>query len=153
MEFKRTYYSHELLKLNCAHIHGRKILAKPVLLLSIITAIEEKVVTKNKFVWSKEDDSFNRLEEIYKDLYLGYIPNEYQTPLFKPFFHLKHEGFWHLDVKDKDNIPKTSSICFLRNELNYAYLDPSLWDLLQYPEVREEYKQLIIDFFLKPKND
>ena len=153
MELKRTYYSHELLRLNCAHIHGRMILAKPILLLSIISAIEEKVVTKNKFVWNKEDVAFCRLEEIYKDFYLGYLPNEYQTPLYKPFFHLKHDGFWYLDVKDKGNIPKVSSISFLRNELNYAYLDPSLWDLLQYSEVREEYKQLIIDFFLKPKNN
>ena len=152
MELKRTYYSHELLRLNCAHIHGRKILAKPILLLAIISVIEEKIITENKFVWNKDDDSFCRFEKIYKDLYLGYVPNEYQTPLYKPFFHLKHEAFWHLDVKDKESIPQMSSISFLRNKLNYAYLDPSLWDLLQSPDVREEYKQLIINFFLKPKN-
>ena len=153
METKRTYYSSEILKLNCAHIHGRKILAKPIFLLAIIVAIDEKVVTENKFVWNRHNESFCKLEEIYKDLYLGYLPNEYQTPLFKPFFHLKHEKFWHLDVKDKDRIPKSSSVGFLNDDLNYAYLDTALWDLLQYSEVREEYKQLIINFFLKPKND
>lgn len=38
---------------------------------------------------------------------------------------------------------------FLAENVDYAYLDDTLWELLQDKSVREEYKEAIITHFLK----
>jgi putative restriction endonuclease len=146
---KKELYAQKIIRLNCAKVQGRTILAKPIFLIAIISAIQEKHITQNQFYWNPADTGYQKLKELYKDTYIGYLPCIYQTPLYKPFFHLKHERFWHLKVRGDIQEPKSSSINYLKNNVDYAYLDTDLWDLLQDPAVREEYKELIIDFYLK----
>ena len=59
----------------------------------------------------------------------------------------------HHELKYSNNIPKTATVKYLTENLNYAYLDQELWDLLQDYNVREEFRELIINFFIKPKRD
>ena len=150
--FDVKYYSDLFLSINCACVNGRKILAKPILLLTIIAAIEDKIVKENKFFW-RNGQEFEEFHRRYKNLYLCYRPNEYLTPIFKPFFHIKNDGFMHHELKYSNNIPKTATVKYLTENLNYAYLDQELWDLLQDYNVREEFRELIINFFIKPKRD
>jgi Predicted restriction endonuclease len=151
-ELRVKYYSNQLLKLNCAHAYGRKILAKPIFVLTIISAIEEGFVNNNKFFW-KGSPGFDEFHQLYQSIYVSYQPNECLTPMYKPFYHLKNDGFWHHDVKDQNNIPKTATNKYLKENLNYAYLDQALWDLLQDHNVREEFRNQIINFFLRPNNN
>lgn len=149
-QLRKKYYSNALLKLHCAQVRGRKILAKPIFFLSVIQAIEDRVVIDNKFEYG--NGNFNLFHEIYKEMYLSYQPNEYQTPVFKPFYHLISDGFWHHKVIN-ECVPKKSSATYLSENVSYAYLDEVLWDLLQEPSVREEYRELIVSFFLRPKTE
>lgn len=149
-QLRIKYYSDALLKLHCAQVRDRKILAKPIFVLSVIQVIGDGIVTNNRFEYGK--GNFNRFHEVYKDMYLSYQPNEYLTPIFKPFYHLTTDGFWHHKVLN-ECIPKKSSATYLRENVSYAYLDEALWDLLQEPSVREEYRELIVNFFLRPKTE
>lgn len=149
-QLRIKYYSDAFLKLHCAQVRGRKIFAKPIFVLSVIQAVEDKVVTENQFEYGK--GNFEQFHKIYKDTYMSYQPNEYLTPIFKPYFHLTTDGFWHHKVSD-DNIPRKSSTTYLKENVSYAYLDEALWDLLQEPSVREQYRELIVNFFLSPKTE
>ena len=68
-QLRKKYYSNALLKLHCAQVRGRKILAKPIFFLSVIQAIEDRVVSDNKFEYG--NGNFNLFHEIYKEMYLS----------------------------------------------------------------------------------
>ena len=145
------YYLAKFKTLNCAHIHGRKILAKPFLVLSIIEVIGDGKWKENKFEW--EANGFDVLLEAYINQHYRFQPNNYLTPLFKPFFHLSNDGFWHLTF-DHGNRPRTvTSNKSLRDQHVCAHLDSTLWDLLQDANVREEFREQIIDFFIRKKTN
>ena len=145
------YYKNAFIRLNCAYTHGRKIMAKPIFVLSIIDSIEQGFLVENRIEWKK--GIFEKLNNLYNEIFSTYLPNEYPTPIYKPFFHLAHDGFWHHDVKHSAPLPKAASIRCLSEELNFAYLDQALWDLLQNFNVREEFRKTIIYYFLKPKDE
>lgn len=149
-QLRIKYYSDAFIKLHCAQVRGRKIYAKPIFLLSLIQAIEENVITENKIQYGS--DNFSAFHEVYKDTYLSYQPNESVTPIFKPFYHLTYDGFWHHKLIS-ETVAKKSSIGYLRSNVSYAYLDEALWDLLQEPSIREQYRELIVNFFLRPTNE
>ena len=144
------YYKNVFIRLNCAYAHGRKIMAKPIFVLSIIDSVEQGFLVENRIEWKK--GVFENLNTLYNEIFLTYLPNEYPTPIYKPFFHLTHDGFWHHDIKHSAPPPKAASIRYLSEELNFAHLDQALWDLLQDFNVREEFRKTIINFFLKPQN-
>lgn len=149
-QLRIKYYSDAFLKLHCAQVRGRKIFAKPIFILAVIQAIEDKVVIDNRFEYGL--GNFVNFLQIYKYTYISYQPNEYITPIFKPFFHLTTDGFWHHKLIS-ENIPRKSSSTYLKENVSYAYLDEALWDLLQEPSVREQYKEQIVNFFLRPKTE
>lgn len=145
------YYKNAFIRLNCAYVYGRKILAKPIFVLSIIDSIEQGFLAENKIEWKK--GVFEKFHDLYNEIFSTYLHNEYPTPIYKPFFHLAHDGFWHHNVKHSIPPPKAATIRYLSEELNYAYLDQALWDLLQDFNVREEFRETIINFFLKTKEE
>ena len=151
-DLKRKYYQNEILKISRGNSHGVFINAKPLYILSLIYAIQHRVLTENIITFSNK-----ALENIYMTVCETHEAHRNATPFLLPYFHLTGCTFYHINWKGQPFKPSpkahTPSAKYLRENVNYAYLDPSLWNLLQYPEVREEYKQLIIDFFLKPKND
>lgn len=148
-EVRLKYYLSEVCKLNCAYIYGRKILAKPILLLAIFNLIEESKVNRNHFEWNK--GVYKYLIDCYTDLYKVYQPNQYITPLFKPYYHLERDGFWHHKYCNEEiTRPRSVSSKWLSNNVLYSYLDQSLWELLQDFNYREEFRQQIISFYLRP---
>ncbi|MBO5614531.1 MAG: hypothetical protein J5932_00215 [Prevotella sp.] len=86
-------------------------------------------------------------EEFYKKISATY--GEAITPFFKPFYYLQFDGFWHLKGK-RDNV-KTNrpSPRFIRENIEYAFLDNALWDLLQEASIREHFKLIIESHHLK----
>lgn len=148
-ELRLHYYANEVLKLHCASVRGKQILAKPILLLAIIQSVEDKIIVKNDFPWGKDSEIFVSFKRIYEDLFRGYLPSEYKTPLFKPYFHLKFEGFWHLKSNEAVDYPKASSVGFLNKNVKYAFLDEQLWELLQDPENRNYLREIVIQHYLR----
>lgn len=148
-ELRLRYYASEFLKLHCANVRGKQILAKPILLLAVIQSLDDRVIVENKFPWGKGSETFNRFKTIYENLYKGYLPSEYQTPIFKPFFHLKSEGFWHLKLSNLVAYPKASSVGFLNRNIEYAFLDDNLWEVLQDPGNRNYLREIVVLNYLR----
>lgn len=112
---------------------------KPLLLLSVIDLIAQKIIQENRIIVSDElIDVFN----MYWDILAS--DSSYKGGLHYPFFHLQSEGFWHLEFKPSFNglQPKTTNK--LREAVEYAYLDTELFDLLQDSITRTELIDTIV---------
>ncbi len=147
MNMKMTYYINELLCTHRGGFKGRKSNAKPLLLLSLIDLIEDGIVLSNRIPFD-----LDILQEQYKKESNYYEPNTIITPYYKPFFHLISESYYH--IKWKNDAPKgaarTPSAKYLRENVEYAALDDELWQLLQDEGARNEIKEAIINYFIKP---
>jgi putative restriction endonuclease len=77
------------------------------------------------------------------------VRGEAVTPFFKPFYYLQFDGFWHLKGKTDNVKTDRPSPKFLRENIDYAYLDNALWDLLQEASIREHFKLIIESHHLK----
>lgn len=134
-------YSDMIRSIKRGSYNGSPINAKPLFLLSIIDAIEKKIVENNQFPFSCE------IEQLYKhniELY-----NEKLTPLFKPFYYLQFDGLWHIEWA---TVPKKDALVsakLIRENIKFARLDNCLWDLLQDEQDRTFLRNVVIDFFLK----
>ena len=141
-------YRNKIANLHCAHVHGKRILAKPILILAVIQSIEDGVVKKNEIPWGETSKIFSYIKQTYEELFIGYLPNEYHTPIFKPFYHLKFDGFWHLKLNKEVDYPKASQTGFLNKYLDYAYFDEFLWTILQDVAKRNCLREEIISQYL-----
>lgn len=133
------YYKNLFLSMNVARFHGKINIAKPVLMLAIIHCIEEGTIIGNRIVLTKS------LINSYNSIFLSFQQENITSSIY-PYYYLKHEDFYHLIG---DTSRKTPSSKFLREHVEYAALDNELWDLLQDKEIREEYRQAIIQYFFK----
>lgn len=134
-------YHDILLSVKRGSYKGKPINAKPLLLLAALEAIEKQVVLENQFYFSAE------LEDIYKEI--SSLNNLPITPFFKPFYYLSYDEFWHLKWKSVAYNERHPSPNFLRSNIEYAYLDGALWDLLQDKETRDYFRKAIEDYYLK----
>lgn len=137
----KSYYNIVIRRMKRGNARGVVVNAKPIFLLSILSLIAEEIIVDNRFRFNE------KLSNSYNETYKKY--NQPITPLHKPFYHLSSDGFWHIKWKEnaiEKNIPSAK---FIRENIEYAYLDNALWDLLQIEDVREEYKNTIINFYLK----
>ena len=154
MNLTAEIYKEKLLLTKRGNNHGVFSNAKPIFMLSIIDAIGEGVVIGNKIQFSNVE-----LEEIYRrnfvicqnggsGLFRTNIPI---TPFNLPFFHLNAEPYYHIKWRYEITPPKQAqspSNKYLKVNVDFAYLDDDLWELLQKPEVRQEYRESIIKKFL-----
>lgn len=134
------YYKTAFLSLHCAMTKGKPNFAKPAILLSVIEAIEQGLFKDNIIT-----------ADILKTLYQkqkGWIKRT-PAPFEYPFVFLTHESFWHIQWKNGEKYTKCPHAKFIRDNIEYAYLDNALWDLLQDEKIRQEYKTTIENFFLK----
>lgn len=139
--FHKELYSDMILKIKCWSYQGHKIKAKPILLYSVINMIEEGFIVDNRIYFNKSS------EEFYKKVFVSI--GEAITPYFKPFYYLQFDGFWHL--KGNTDIVKTDrpSPKYIRENVEYAFLDNAFWDLLQKVDIREHFKSIIKSHHLK----
>lgn len=126
---------------------GIKKIAKPVLLLALIKGIEDGVFKHNCF-------GYEELASIYETVFKKYADISKQTeytPLNYPFFHLRTSDFWNLCLKNShsDRIATTASIGWIRNNVEYAYIDPMLWDMLQQKAYRNRLAEFIVEEKIK----
>lgn len=147
MSLKSSYYKTLLLSISRGNTHGVFSNAKPLMMLAIIDAIEDGVIIGNKIKFIDKN-----LETKYKLISKLYEPQKSVTNIAKPFFHLSSEVFYYIKYNPEVNIPTLSSspsATFLRNNVEFAALEDELWDLLQNKDVRCEYREAMIQHFLK----
>ena len=124
-------------------INGETIVAKPVLLVAIIDGIEANVFQNNRFVIN------DWLEERYNMLMQKFTRNSQfdgTTGIEKPFWHLESDGFWHLNYQgERLSKGHTPSKAWLKDNVEYAYFDESLWILLQNKVWRLKLRDYIVE--------
>ena len=69
-----------------------------------------------------------------------------------PYYHMQHDGFWHLIPKDGQRVFKSSDVRYskswLSNAFSHAHLDTELFELLQDEGVRAQLRVLLISTYL-----
>lgn len=117
---------------------------KPILLLSIIKAFQENEILENKVCITPE--LVARFKDYFSELgpFPGFLAN-----FSLPYYHLKSEGFWHFKLKDDISKALTSSnsiksLSYLRQVIEYVYLDQDLYDLLRSREASEVLKNILL---------
>lgn len=138
----RLLYRNMLLSINQSKVGGSPNKAKPLLMLCIIDCIEEESVIDNKILF----DVIAQKYKYHLSQMTGTIAREYY-----PFYFLTSDNFYHIQWKETPIKTKTPSAKFIRDNIEYAYLDNALWDLLQEPDVRKEYRNIIINHYLTNK--
>ncbi len=137
-----AYYARRIQNIKQAKIRGEVILAKPVLLLTIIEGIDSDIFIKNKFPLSEW------LEPKYVSLMQSYMrKSQFSKPacISNPYWHLQSDGFWHLKLKGHPLDGITPSKAWLKDNVEYAYFDESLWMLLQNKVWRMKLRDYIVE--------
>lgn len=143
MSLQSDYYKTALLQVKRGNYRGQVSNAKTYYLLSILEGIDKGLFTENEIKFDK------KTAELYEAICHRYA--DIVTPFAKPYFHLSSSLFYHIKWNDGikiDSYAKTPSGKFLKENSEFAYLDETLWNLLQETEYRTEIKQLIIKAFL-----
>ena len=114
--------------------------AKPALVIAVIEAIAAGEIKNNQI-------RFQDIEARYISTLEKWQPEK--TPLKYPFYHMEGDGFWHLKWNGEQPTKRISpSAKFLRENIDYAYFDNALWDLLQEEATRQFFEKQIINYFL-----
>lgn len=140
------YYTKRIINIRQAKIHGETIVAKPVLMVAIIDAIDSNVFNNNQFIINEW------LERRYITLMTQYAKEsqfDEVTDINKPFWHLESDGFWHLNYHgERLSKSRTPSKAWLKENIEFAYFDEPLWILLQNKEWRIQLRNYIIEYKL-----
>lgn len=121
---------------------GRIYNAKPIFLLFILDQIDRRIIKDNRIYFSSL--TYDKTYALFTHQY-----TDKPTPLQYPFFHLQNEAFWHLVWKENEMKSDTPSAKFIRDNVDYSYLDNALWDLLQESENRRYFRDAIVNYFFK----
>lgn len=131
-------YTDILRLLKRGNYRGKVFNAKPLLLFSIFDAIEENSIKDNKI----------HIEELRE--YYNHENNKFSTkpsPIQYPYYHLWTESFYHLKWITQPQKIDSPSAKFIRENIEYAYLDNALWDLLQDADTRNYFRKVIEDYY------
>lgn len=118
---------------------------KPFLLLIIIEMLESGEFSENRVPFGeieKKKPFFADLIAVFNRL----NTSNWQPSIHNPFFHLKTNGFWHLDPIElqSSTSSQTPTASYLRNANATAKLDESLFLFFAMPEYREILRQTLI---------
>lgn len=137
------HYTKRIMNIRQAKIHGETIVAKPVLMVAIIDAIDNNVFTNNQIVIN------NWIEGRYRMLMQRFAKDSQfdgTTEIDKPFWHLETDGFWHLNYQgERLSKGRTPSKAWLKDNVVFAYFDEPLWILLQNKVWRTKLRDYIIE--------
>lgn len=133
-----SFYKDAFSSLHCAVSKGNVNIAKPLLLLSVIELIC-CIETNNRI-------EITRIKNKYEELQKSYGAT---TPYQYPLYFLENEEFFHLKWKEARIKTHTPSAKLIRENVEYAYLDNALWNLLQDQQMQEYFRTILVNNFLK----
>ena len=137
-----AFYAKRIMNIRQAKIKGEVIVAKPVLLLTLIDGISNNVFVDNEFGLTEW------VEEHYMMLMKKYTSSSQfsnVTGIENPFWHLATDGFWTLQYRIDPPNGTSPSKRWLKENVEYAYFDESLWILLQNKVWRTKLRDYIIE--------
>ena len=137
-----AFYAKRIMNIRQAKIKGEVIVAKPVLLLTLIDGISNNVFVDNEFGLTEW------VEEHYMMLMKKYTSSSQfsnVTGIENPFWHLATDGFWTLQYRIDPPNGTSPSKRWLKENVEYAYFDESLWILLQNKVWRMKLRDYIIE--------
>lgn len=144
-------YIDQFSNLNVHVSFGKYAPHKPVMLLTIISLIDSGEI------WQNAIRPTDKLRTIFEAFWMNHVHDNtnYDIAPWTPFWHLKNEPFWHFKPKvagfDVDSLAapgKTATIGSIRDNIEYAYLDQDLFELLQDKGIRNVLRLQIIDMYL-----
>jgi putative restriction endonuclease len=117
---------------------------KPILLLSIIQAYENKLITTNKIYITPE------LVGFFKSNWAALVRTDHDLKFALPFYHMNSEPFWKIFPNagcEKWISSKGSMRSFnnLNTAVAYAEIDSELFKILKEKETREILRQTLLD--------
>ncbi|HEX8460614.1 MAG TPA: HNH endonuclease [Segetibacter sp.] len=136
-------------RLKVATYKNSKAPHKPILLLSIIQSIEQNELTTNKIYITAN------LVAPFKDNWHHFVTNQNFTANFSlPFYHLQSEKFWFLKTLPGREIALTTShsiksFSHLKEVVDYAFFDESLFGFLLDIKTRDVLKQTLLSTYFK----
>lgn len=135
-------YIHYFEKLRRAHSFGGAP-HKPILLLSVIDAIEKSFINSERIYITAE------LISLFKSNWKLLVQTPHIMNITPPFYHLSNEPFWQLSIKIGRTIPLSSSKSIksfksLMDSVNYAIIDKELFYYLSDDADREMLRNTLI---------
>lgn len=140
-------YQRKFSKLRVDRSKGSPAPHKPILLLAVIEGVALGEIKDNKVYISPE------LVARFKDYWYQLVDDSRFTSNFSlPFYHLKSEGFWHLQHYAGQQLLLTSSHSIksfgqLKQVIDHAYLDEELFVLLSIEVSRQMLKKVLMDVY------
>ena len=131
-------------------VGGKKAPNKAILLLAIMQRIEKDDMRENK-IYPNSD-----ITKAFMLQWLKFFPHTRVPSLWKPYYHLCSEPFYHF--KEKNNIQDleilanhrgTMSIGNLRSLIQYSYLDSDLFDYMCDATSRERLRNVLIKNYIE----
>lgn len=144
-----SHYTQLIMKINQAIVHGKKVLAKPALLVAVIDNISCGKIQRNRVTITAS------LEEKYNTLlakYTGKTLFDRLTSIAMPFWHLQSDKFWFLEPPYPNAKNFSPSKKWLIDNIKYARLDDDLWYLLQDEAWRNKLRIFIVEHKLFDKS-
>jgi putative restriction endonuclease len=152
-----TKYVQKFGSLRVARLKGALAPHKPILLLSVIEGISKGDIRENKVFITPE------LVATFKDYWHQLVVHSNFTSNFSlPFYHLKSDEFWQLQTLIGREIVLTSSnsiksFSYLKQVVDFAFMDEDLWSLLSNQHTRKVLKQTLLSTYfsntdLEPAN-
>ena len=137
-------------KLSTGVQNGKKLPHKAVLLLSILTLIENGTITENKIHLDKS------IANTFASTWGNYLQNNKIPSVWIPFWYMKSEPFWHFKALADENILQ-NLLCFaghpsvgqMRSVIKYAYVDEQLFSLMKDRKERSKMKEALIETYLR----
>lgn len=139
-ELAYSYYKNVLIQIKRNVYRGVASPSKPILLLAVIDNIQNGSIVSNTIYFD------TRLVNYYNNLYRSLVKTNL-SPMCYPFFHLENDGFWHLKWRQSPVKVVTINAKIIRDNIEYAYLDNALWDLLQDPATCSSFRHTIEKFY------
>jgi putative restriction endonuclease len=140
-------YVYKFSKLRVDRSKGKPAPHKPILLLSIIEGITRNEIRDNKIYITPE------LVARFKDYWHQLVTDTKFTSNFSlPFYHLKSDGFWHLETFVGRELVLTSSHSIksfsqLKQVIDFAFFNDDLYELLINEHTRQILKQVLLDIY------
>lgn len=133
-----SLYNDAFASIHC-QIYKRKLnIAKPLVIMAMLELIEQGDAVMNKFNIADIKESYERLQKNYSAT----------TPYQYPIYFLENESFYHLKWKNSKVKTHTPSAKLIRENVEYAYFDNALWDLVQDQEMRNHFRTIIENCYL-----
>ncbi len=126
---------------------------KFVLLLAVIELAERGILIENRIVYDK------RLRDIFAKYFEAVAQEGDLCQPIMPFFHLRESPFWCHKMRDGFELQagavdvRTGKPARRINNIEYAYLDSQVFDLINDSDSRHNLRDFIIALFPPPQSE